>query len=98
MTALSPSTEDALAACGRSRVLQRETPKPSVAIRLDVDRWDLPVASTDGTTKFLVRDGATLDEAGRAAARAFAERCRDIARGYTERATAIERALERGEP
>jgi len=86
--------EDALAQCGRDRVMQREGGNGiSVAIR-----YDLPsgAASPDGVERFLVRSGTTLDEAGRAAASAFAVHLRSRARETIEWADRIDHALARG--
>lgn len=83
--------EDALAQCGRERVMHREG-SDGVAVAI---RYDMPsgAASPDGIERFLARSGATLDEAGRAAATAFAEHLRAKAREIVEWADRIERAL-----
>lgn len=63
----------------------------SVAIRWDAPH---PITAPDGTERYLVRNGSTLDEAGRLAAEAFAQRIRDEARRLTSWADAIERPLK----
>ncbi len=85
--------EDALAACGRDRVMHRED-KEGIAIAI---RYDVPssAAAPDGVEKFLVRKAGTIDDAGREAARAFAAHLRARARETTEWADRIERALAR---
>jgi hypothetical protein len=88
--------EDALAACGRDRVMQREFgAKPSIAIRFDPERR---VVAADGTASFLVREADTLDEAGALAAAAFAARLREIATDLVAQAERIERALKAATP
>jgi len=93
-TSMDARVEGALAACGRDRVLHRDGAAPSVAIRYDVPSG---ASSPDGVQRFLVRDGATLDDAGRQAATAFAAHLRVRAREIVEWADRIERALLRGE-
>lgn len=97
MSDLSHAVEDALAACGRERVLHRDDSHgPSIAIRYDIDAR---VTSADGTERFLVRNANTLDEAGFAAARDFALRVREQAKAMDEWADRIERSLKnRAEP
>lgn len=84
---ISLQIEEALAACGRDRVMQRTQGSPSVAIRWDVNG---KVTSQEGTERFLVRDGATLDEAGKEAATAFAARIREQAKELAAWADRIE--------
>lgn len=88
---ISRPVEDALAACGRDRVMHRSDAEPAVAIR-----WDgtPPITAPDGTERYLRRSGSTLDEAGRAAAQAFAQRIRDEARRLEAWADRIERPLK----
>jgi hypothetical protein len=90
---VKPSTETALYLCGRDRVLHREGRDPAAAVAI---RWDSPgkITAPDGTQTFLVGDGKDLDEAGRAAARMFAERIRSVASDLNEWAARIERALD----
>ena len=85
--------EDALAQCGRERVLHRDGVDPSIAIRYDMPSG---ASSPDGIERHLVRKGATLDEAGHAAATAFALHLRARARETIEWAERIERSLARG--
>lgn len=86
--------EDALHQCGRDRIMHREFGgPPSVAIRYD---GPPRITSPEGTESYLVRKGATVDEAGEAAARAFAERIVEEAKRLTAWADRIVRALERG--
>jgi hypothetical protein len=84
--------EDALYHCGRDRVLHREG-RDGTAIAI---RYDMPsgAASPDGVERYLVRNGATLDEAGREAATAFAAHLRARAREIGEWADRIERPLK----
>jgi hypothetical protein len=90
---MNPRVEDALAQCGRDRVLHREG-RDGVAIAI---RYDVPggAASPDGVERYLVRNAATLDEAGRQAAAAFATHLRTKAREIGEWAERIERTLAR---
>lgn len=68
--------------------MQNEIAK-SVAIR-----WDEPrVISADGTEKYLVRRGDSLDEAGESAAKVFAARLRDQAKAWALLADDIDAAL-----
>lgn len=88
---MKPNVENALHACGRERVLHREFGgRPAVAIR-----WDGParVTAADGTTPMLVREADTLDEAGAAAAEAFAARLDEIADGLRSQARRIREHL-----
>ena len=87
------SIEDALAQCGRDRVMHRED-SDSVAVAI---RYDIPsgAASPDGVERYLVRNGATLDEAGREVAAAFAAHLRIRARETIEWAERIERSIAR---
>src|SRR5688572_2547714 len=94
------SIEDALHACGRDRVHHRDCTgcgvehqhRAGVAIRFDPG---VQIVAPDGTTKFLVREADTLDEAGYLAASAFAERLREISRDLLAWADRIERPLKR---
>ena len=83
--------EDALAQCGRDRVMHREG-RDGVSVAI---RYDMPsgAASPDGIERFLARSGATLDDAGRQAATAFAAHLRAKAREIVEWADRIEHAL-----
>jgi hypothetical protein len=83
--------EAALYHCGRDRVLHREG-RDGTAVAI---RYDMPsgAASPDGVERFLVRNGATLDEAGREAAAAFAAHLRSRSKEIGEWADRIERAL-----
>ncbi len=90
---MQPHVEDALAQCGRDRVMHREG-GDGVAIAI---RYDMPsgAASPDGIERYLVRKAPTIDEAGREAAAAFAAHLRARAREVTEWAERIERSLSR---
>jgi len=86
--------ESALAQCGRDRVMHREgSDGVSIAIRYDLPG---PAVSPDGVERYLVRKAATIDEAGRDAASAFAVHLRTEARKAIEWAERIERSLARG--
>jgi len=87
--------ESALAQCGRDRVGYFEG-RDGVSIAI---RYDMPsgCASPDGIEKFLVRKALTIDEAGHAAATAFAAHLRARARETLEWAERIERSLSLGE-
>lgn len=88
---MKSNIENALHLCGRDRVLHREFGgAPSVAIRYD---GPARIVSPDGTQAYLVRDGASLDEAGAAAAKAFAESIRNESKRLEAWAANIERAL-----
>ena len=91
---MKSNVESALHLCGRDRVMQNErrldNGKASIAIR-----WDEQRVQSPDDTRFLVRDGDTIDEAGEAAARAFAKRLRERSRDLADWASGIERALEK---
>jgi len=91
---MTSHVEEAIAQCGRDRVMHREG-KDGVAIAI---RYDMPLsaASPDGIERHLVRKAATIDEAGREAASAFAAHLRARARETIEWAERIERSLARG--
>jgi hypothetical protein len=87
--AVKQTVENALALCGRDRVMQNEIAK-SIAIR-----WDDPrVVHADGNERYLVRKGDSLDASGEAAARAFAARIREQAKQWAAWADHIDAALE----
>ncbi len=88
---ISGPVEDALAACGRDRVMHRSGPEPAIAIRWDGEQR---ITAPDGTERYLRRSGASLDVAGRDAAKAFAERIREEARRLNAWADSIERPLK----
>lgn len=85
---MKQTVETALHRCGRERVMHNEAAK-SIAIR-----WDEPrVTGGDGTERYLVRRGDSLDDAGEAAAKAFAARLRDQAKQWAAWADRIDAAL-----
>jgi hypothetical protein len=90
------SVEDALAECGRHRVLHGTGPDgPTVAIRYDmVDE----IVSLDGRAQYIVRTGATIDEAGAGAATEWAAAVRVAALRLTRWADRIEATLTRDNP
>ena len=92
MRELSPNVERALALCGRDRVMHRHQSgdlPPAVSIRWD---HELIVRPEDDSTH-LVREGATIDDAGYDAAESFAARLRELAEKYSSWADKIEKAL-----
>lgn len=90
---MKPHIEDALALCGRDRVMHREfgDQRPAVAIR-----WDEVRITAPDEQRFLVREADTLDEAGAAAARAYADRLAEMGRALQEQAGRIRGTLGRG--
>lgn len=90
---MKPHIEDALALCGRDRVMHREfgDQRPAIAIR-----WDEVRVTSPDEQRFLVREADTSDEAGAAAARAFADRLEAIAKDLAAQAGRIRGTLGRG--
>lgn len=87
------NVENALALCGRDRVLHRDDATPSVAIRWD---GEARLTAPDGTERYLRRDGKTLSEAGSEAALAFAKRIREESQRLASWANSIETASRGG--
>lgn len=87
---MKDSTAEALAACGRDRVMHRSGGRPAVAIR-----WDQELVTSEDDQKYLVVEADTFEEAGREAAQRFAGRLRRLAKYYSDQASRIEYSLSK---
>lgn len=88
---MSEKCLDALAACGRERVMERRGSEPAVAIRWASDSPGIPRGE-----KWVYSDGGTFDGAGFSAASKFATELEERAKRLNEWAKRIRSAIDRG--